>query len=419
MERIILHSDLNNFYATAEASRNPSLKGLPIAVAGDKEQRHGIVLAKSYEAKKFGVATGDALWQAKLKCPDIIFIPPDFELYSRLSRAVRGIYHSYTDRVESFGMDECWLDVTGSVRLFCGDGLTSEEAGRKIADEIRERVKREVGLTVSVGVSFNKIFAKLASDMKKPDATTVVTRENFRDVVWPLPARDLLYVGGKTERKLSLYGIRTIGQLACADDKLLSLLFGKRGRDMKLYAGGLDTSPVLTLEELPRVKSVGNGTTTYRDLVTDDEIKAVLYTLCESVSARLREQRLVCRTVQLGIRESDLYRYERQGQLTHPSRTSEALFEKSFELLKRNLPKGCPIRSLSVRATGLSKDGCEQLSMFPEETALGRREELESCIDSLRTKFGTCAVRRGIMFSDPALCRGDFGIDREEMWEVG
>ena len=418
MDRIILHSDLNNFYATAEMTRDASLRGLPIAVAGDTEARHGIVLAKSYEAKRFGVQTGDTLWQAKLKCPDIRFVPPDFELYCRLASKVRAIYHRYTDMVESFGMDECWLDVTGSQKLFARDSTSESEAGLMIANEIRERVKSETGLTVSVGVSFNKIFAKLGSDMKKPNAVTLISRENFKDVVWRLPVRELLLVGGKTERKLTMYGIDTIGKLATADEKLLTLLLGKRGRDLQMTARGLDSSPVLRREELPRVKSVSNGTTTYKDLSTDDEIKAVLYFLCESVSSRLREQHLLCRTVQLGIREFDLYTFERQGQLSAPSRTAEDLFAKAYSLLKLHRRGDRPIRSLTVRATSLSDDIGSQLTMFPETEPLGKREELESCVDGLRRRYGSGILKRGIIMWDPALSGGDFGIDREETWAV-
>ncbi len=417
MDRIILHSDLNNFYASAEAARNSALRGLPIAVAGDVEARHGIVLAKSYEAKRFGVTTGDTLWQAKLKCPDIIFIPPDFELYSRLSAEVRRIYYRFTDRIEPFGMDECWLDVTGSKTLFCPDAKSDSEAGYRIADLIRETVKSETGLTVSIGVSFNKTFAKLASDMKKPDAVTVVSRENYRSTAWALPVNDLLYVGRKTDKKLRMYGIDTIGKLACADETLMKLLLGKNGISLKHAAAGLDTAPVMTAYEMPRVKSVGNGTTSPRDLLSDDDIKIVLYSLCESVSTRLREQKLLCRTVCVGIRDSELYSFERQCALNVPDRTANALFEKAYELVTRHRPIGKGIRSLSVRATGLTDDTKEQISLFPGDDAASEREELESVIDSLRERFGNVAVRRGIMLSDKSLNEINFGIDREIMYE--
>ena len=416
MDRIILHSDLNNFYASAEASRDPSLKGLPIAVAGDEEARHGIVLAKSYEAKKYGVATGDTLWQAKMKCPDIVFIPPDFELYSRLSHAVRKIYDRYTDRVEPYGMDECWLDVTGSERLFCPHLSGVGGAGAYIANEIRETVKKETGLTVSVGVSFNKVFAKLASDMKKPDATTVVTRENFKNTVWPLPVGDLLFVGRKTEARLRTFGISTIGRLAAVDEKFIRHLLGKNGVSLRQSALGLDSSTVTPIREMPPVKSVGNGMTARRDLVCDDDIKIVLYTLCESVSTRLREQNLTCRTVCVSIRDNELFTYDRQGQLTVPTRTAKALFDKAFALVKANRPFGKGIRSLSVRATSLSRDTHEQMSLFPEDDLPAPRENLESTVDRLRAKYGDSTLRRGIMLCGNSPVGADFGLDREVLY---
>ena len=416
MDRIILHSDLNNFYASAEAARDPSLRGIPIAVAGDEEARHGIVLAKNYEAKRFGVSTGDTLWQAKLKCPDIKFIPPDFELYSRLSHEVRRIYDRYTDRVEPFGMDECWLDVTGSERLFCPGLSGVGGAGEYIADEIRRAVKRETGLTVSVGVSFNKIFAKLASDMKKPDAVTVVTRENFKDTVWPLPVGDLLFVGRKTEAKLRRFGISTIGRLAATEEKFLRTLLGKNGASLRQSALGLDSSTVTPVRDMPPVKSVGNGMTARRDLVCDEDIKIVLYTLCESVSARLREQELTCRTVSVGIRDSELFSYERQGQLAVPCRTAKAIFDKAFALVKNNRPIGKGIRSLSVRATSLSRDTSAQMSLFPEDELPAPRENLESTVDRLRAKYGDGTLRRGIMLCGNSPVGADFGIDREAVY---
>ncbi len=415
MDRIILHSDLNNFYASAEAVKNPALRGIPLAVAGDKEARHGIVLAKNYEAKRFGVATGEPLWQAKQKCPDITFVPPSFELYSEFSAKVRKIYNSYTDKVEPFGLDECWLDVTGSRKLFCPEARDEYDAGLIIAHKIRRQVKEETGLTVSVGVSFNKTFAKLASDMRKPDAVTGISRENYKRVAWALPVSDLLFVGKKTERKLQMYGIDTIGKLAQADERLLKLLLGKNGLSLRAAAAGLDTLPVLSVGEMPRVKSIGNGTTMPRDIHTDEEAKIVLYRLCESVSSRMREQNLLCRTVVLGIKQADLFSFERQMPLKSPTRTAEELFRAAFELLRRNRCFG-GIRSLSVRATGLSEDTSPQIAMFPEAESLGEREILETCIDRLRGKFGDGALKRGIMLADPSLCSSDFGLEREVVY---
>ena len=252
MDRVILHIDMNNFYASVETLYDPSLKDIPMAVGGDKERRHGIVLAKNMLAKAKGVKTAEALWEAERKCPGIKFVPPHFERYAKYSRLAKEIYMQYTDMVESFGLDECWLDVTGSRRLF--------GSGREIAEEIRARVKDELGLTVSIGVSFNKIFAKLGSDYKKPDAVTAFTRENFKELVWPLPAADLLFVGKSTQEALRKYGIYTIGDAAKADRKLLKRLFGKAGEQLSMYANGEDRSPVRRVNEHEEIKSIGNST---------------------------------------------------------------------------------------------------------------------------------------------------------------
>ncbi len=291
MERVILHSDLNNFYASVECLYNPSLRGKPIAVSGNPEARHGIVLAKNYAAKSCGVDTGNPLWLAKQKCPDIIFVPPHYELYIKYSEITREIYSEYTDQVEPYGLDECWLDVTGSSALF-GDGQT-------IADKIRERVKSELGVTVSVGVSYNKIFAKLGSDIKKPDATTVIKRSHFKEIVWPLPVNDLLYVGKSTHKKLLNYKIKTIGDLANSDKHFMQYLLGRNGVMLWNFANGLDTSPVSNIGAKSLIKSIGNSTTAPRDLITDEDIKIILYVLCESVSSRMREYNFICSTVQL------------------------------------------------------------------------------------------------------------------------
>ena len=404
MDRIILHSDLNNFYASVECMYDPSIRNVPVAVAGDEEARHGIVLAKNYIAKSYGVATGDPLWKARQKCRDIVFVPPHYDRYIKYSRLVREIYGEYTDQVESFGLDECWLDVTGSTRLF-GDGKT-------IADTIRCRIRDELGLTVSVGVSYNKIFAKLGSDMKKPDATTVITREHFREKVWPLPVSDLLYVGRSTHAKLKRYCINTIGDLAAAPKRFLSNLLGKNGIMLWEFANGLDTSPVSNIGAKSLIKSVGNGTTAPRDLVSDEDVRIVLYSLCEHVSERLRRYGFVCSTVQLSVRDCELYTYERQEKLTYPNRTAKALFEKSFGLYKKHHKSGKGVRSLTVRACDLFVPESEQLSLMPDIAAIQRREELESTEDKIRKKYGSAALRRGIFMRDPALSGANMADDR-------
>ena len=362
MERVILHSDLNNFYASAECLDNAALRGKPVAVCGDPALRHGIVLAKSYEAKAFGVATGQAIWEARSRCPGLVVVPPRYDRYLELSHQVRELYLQYTDQVEPFGLDESWLDVGGSAALF-GDG-------KQIADTLRRRVRGELGLTVSVGVSFNKVFAKLGSDYRKPDATTVITRENYRELVWALPVSDLLYVGPATTRKLGRYGVYTIGALARSSPEFLHAVLGKVGVMLWRFANGLDYSGVSPYYAMPPVKSVGNSTTAPRDLVSDDDVKITLYALCESVAARLREQRCLCSTVQLGIRDNTLLRYERQEKLTAPASNSTDLFDAAFRLFCTNRPSR-PVRSLSVRACGLSPaEETPQLSL-PRTSSAG------------------------------------------------
>lgn len=395
MERVILHSDLNNFYASVECLYNPSLRGKPVAVAGDPEARHGIVLAKNYEAKACGVATGNPLWMAKHKCPDIIFVPPHYDLYMKYSQIAKEIYSEYTDQVEPYGLDECWLDVTGSTHLF-GDG-------RRIANELRKRIKFELGVTASVGVSYNKIFAKLGSDMKKPDATTIISSDHFHDVVWPLPVNDLLYVGRATHNKLKRYGIHTIGDLAQADQKLLQNMLGQNGLMLWMFANGLDTSPVSNIGAKSLIKSIGNSTTAPRDLITDEDIRITLMVLCESVSSRMREYGFVCNTVQIGVRDNELCSYERQGKLSYPNRTAKALLQKSFELYKRNHTSGKPVRSLSVRACNLSLNEYEQLSILPEISTIQKQEAIESAIDNIRNRFGHYTIQTGLQLSDKQL----------------
>lgn len=395
MERVILHSDLNNFYASVEQRDNPALRGKPIAVCGNPEARHGIVLAKSQEAKRYGVATGQAIWQAKQACPGLVCVPPHYDRYLEVSEATKAIYESYTDQVEPFGLDECWLDVGGSLPLF--------GPGASIADDIRSRIKRELGLTASVGVSFNKVFAKLGSDYKKPDATTIITRENYRDVVWTLPVSDLLYVGPATTAKLAQYGVYTIGELARCSLEFMTLIFGKNGVMLWQFANGQDHSGVATYYTTPPIKSVGNSTTAPRDLKTDDEVKITLYALCESVAARLREQNTACSTVSIGIRDTSLLWYTRQVKLPRPVCDSSSIFNAAFGLYCANRPVRAA-RSLSVSTTGLSiAEECPQLSLFKEDADALRRTDIEQAVDKIRRKYGYDSIRRGIQLVHPEL----------------
>lgn len=396
MEPVILHSDMNNFYASVEILFDPTLKGKPVAVAGDEEARHGIVLAKNDIAKGFGIHTGQVLWEARQQCPGLICVPAHYDRYLHFSALAREIYTSYTDQVEPFGLDECWLDVTGSAGLF-GDGPA-------IADDIRTRIRRELGLTVSVGVSFNKVFAKLGSDMKKPDATTVITRENFQEKAWALPVSDLLYVGPATTRKLARFGITTIGGLAQANIDFLYWLLGKNGVMLHRFANGQDHSGVRRYYAVPPMKSIGNSTTAPRDLVTLDDVKITLMSLCESVAARLREQNCTCTTVTLGIRDSQLIHYARQARLPRATSGTLDIWEATVDLFRAHHSAGAPVRSLSVKASGLAPvEEMEQLSLFPEVQKAQRRTAIDRTLDKLRSKYGYFCVRRAITLMDPAL----------------
>ena len=387
MERIILHSDLNNFYASVACLYDPDLRGKPVAVAGDAEARHGIVLAKNDAAKRCGVATGNPLWLAKQRCPGIVFVPPDYDRYLRYSELTRELYGSYTDRVEPYGLDECWLDVSESTTLF-GDG-------KRIADDIRRRIRTELGVTASIGVSFNKIFAKLGSDYKKPDAVTEFTRENFKELVWPLPAADLLFVGKSTQEALRKYGIYTIGDAAKADRKLLKRLFGKAGEQLSMYANGEDRSPVRRVNEHEEVKSIGNSTTAVHDLKDDGEIRAELYMLSESVAQRLREKGLCGYNVQLSVRKYNLETYQRQKMLDTAVADSKSIFDAAYGLFRAH-HTGESIRSIGVRVSSLVPLGMSQCSLF-EDAARGQKaQKLETTVDFLRCKYGGDIIDRGI-----------------------
>lgn len=397
MDREILHCDCNAFFASVECVFNPDLKNVPMAVAGNPDDRHGIILAKNEIAKKFGVKTAETVWQARKKCPGLVLVPPRHGAYSDFSEKVNNIYLRYTDMVEPFGIDESWLDVTGS-RLLFGDGKT-------IADEIRETVKNELGLTVSVGVSFNKVFAKIGSDYKKPDATTVITRENYTDIVYPLPVSDLLYVGKSTCESLRKLGIFTIGDLAGADEKILVRLLGKNGSILYRYARGEDMSAVAKYDDGEEIKSVGNSMTFRRDLVSYDEFCMGISVLSESVARRLRAKKLKCTTVQISVKTPDFKIFSKQKPLLRPTNLARDIESAAESLLIVPGKKPDPVRALSVTGTGLVSDNApEQLLLVPDETA-EKREKLETVIDEIKNRYGEDKIKpAGIM-------KNDIGID--------
>lgn len=394
-DRTILHVDLDAFYASVETLHNPGLRGKPVAVVGDPELRHGIILAKSYEAKRYGVQTGDAIWEAQRKCRDLTIVPAHYDQYLRLSRMSKEIFAEYSDRCESFGLDESWIEITGCTRLF-GDG-------EQVANKIRRRVWDELGITASVGVSFNKVFAKLGSDLNKPNGVTVIPYDSFREKVWPLPVKDLLYVGRATTRKLLSCGISTIGALAKTDVDFLERRFGKIGRMLWMFANGLDTSPVSNIGAKSLIKSIGNSTTAPHDLITESDIKITLIALCESVAARLREHGFRCKTVVLSVRDNQLISYERQVALNRPTCVSTDIFDAAFSLYRQHHKNGLPVRSLGVRAANLVLLDHVQLSIYPDVAKTQNQEILESAVDDIRRRFGHFAVQRGVMLTDTVL----------------
>lgn len=393
--RTILHVDLNNCFASIESISHPEYRQIPFAVGGDEEMRHGIILAKNDIAKKFGIKTGEPLLSARQKCPELKVVKPNFELYDKYCSAVRQLYSDYTDQVESFGMDECWLDTTGSTAIF-GNGL-------KIANEIRRRVKREFDLTVSVGVSFNKVFAKLGSDYKKPNAVTLITPDNFRDIVWPLAVEEMLFVGRSTKAKLNRSGIYTIGQLANTSENFLVSLFGKNGKMLYSYANGLDSSPVKRLTEAETIKSIGNSTTTPRDMKNESDVNLIFNLLSEQVCKRLRNHNLKGSVVQIHLRSSDLMSFERQIQLEKPTDVSGEVCKAAMELLRANYSFSIPLRSVGVRVTNLcDADTPVQLSFFAEENDEKMRK-IELTKDAINDRFGRYSICRAVILSDKTL----------------
>lgn len=397
-DRVILHVDMNNFYASVECLYDPALKYVPMAVGGDPESRHGIVLAKNMLAKRTGVKTAEALWEAKRKCPGLVIVKPHGERYLKYSQAAVNIYMQYTDQVESFGPDECWLDVTGSTKLF--------GSGRNIAEEIRQRIKEELGLTVSVGVSFNKIFAKLGSDYKKPDAVTEFTRGNYRELIWPLDCGELLYAGPSTQRTLRKFGYNSIGDIALAGREQMKRILGKSGETLWAFAMGLDSSPVSDKEEHREIKSIGNSTTTPKDLVTDKEIKVTLYVLAESVARRLRDKGLMATGLQISERSSELEVRQHQCVLDFPVSDSDSIFKKAFELFMEHRPNKA-LRSIGIRAIKLTPEEGWQFSLYKDEMQSRRRSMLEHTVDSIRDRYGRNSLVRASAFSDRQLSAVD------------
>lgn len=391
MERTILHVDCNKFYASVECLYRPEIRNKPVAVGGSTE-RHGIILTKNEIASKYDLHAGEPIWRAQQKCPDLVVVPPNYPLYLRFSKLARRIYEDYAEYIEPFGLDESWLDVTGC-----------QMSGEEIAEKIRQRVKEELGITVSVGVSFNKIFAKLGSDYKKPDAITVINRSNYKDIVWSLPVGDLLMVGRSTGQRLISYGINTIGDLANADVNFLNKILGKNGVILHDFANGDDYSRVKHKDEITDVKSVGNSTTTPRDLVNDDDIKTVFRVLSESVATRLREQGLKGRTVMIYVRDVNLNSFTRQRRLRMNTDISTEILDTAMDLFRANYNWCNHVRSIGVSVTDFDQDFAEQFDFNGSIEKRDKLEIIEETVDTLKRRFGNYCIQRASQLCDTEL----------------
>lgn len=403
MARNILHCDMNNFYASVECMLSPELKQYPVAVCGSVEERHGIVLAKNYKAKAFKVATGDAVWQAKQKCPDLVVVPPHYEEYLKYSKLAKAIYCDYTNQVEPYGMDKCWLDISGTKKLF-GNPVD-------VANEIRERIKFELGLTISVGVSFNKIFAKLGSDYKKPDAVTVFEKETFREKIWGLPASDLLGVGRATTRVLNNYCIRTIGDLANSDYDFIKRILGKNGVSLWLYANGRDNSTVKDIKFVSPVKSIGHGITTVVDLSNEEEVWRVFLELTQGNGHKLRVHQKVAKAVAIYVRDNTLFSKQWQTQMQMVTQLPLVLAQYAFQLFKKRYDWRNPIRSVTIQAINLfPQDMPQQIGLFCDYERAEKQEKLDGCVEKLCQRFGKRCIRNAVLLQELGMPMGNVEI---------
>ena len=386
-DRIILHADCNSYFASVESIDHPEWKLVPMAVCGDPELRHGIILAKNELAKAYHIQTAETIYSAKKKCPDLLLVPAHHEKYKSVCERINAIYEGYTDLVERFSIDESFLDVTGSRHLF--------GSGKEIADELRRRIREEIGVTVSVGVSFNKTFAKMGSDYKKPDATTVISRENYKGLLWPLPIGELLFVGKSGASILKDHGILTIGDLAQADPASISSFFGKTGTHLQQAARGEDLSPVLPTGYEEQPKSISHNVTFDHDLTDPTEILAGITLISDQVGTRLRRKKLFASVVQIQIKDTSLKVINRQKQLAQYTCNTRLIRDTAVRLLRENWPEGMPIRMLSVGVTGLSLDGSQQLDLFMDTAKAEKAQRLDEAVDSIRAKYGKQSITFG------------------------
>ena len=403
MDKTILHCDMNGFFASVELLDLPELRDQPMAVCGNPKNRHGIIVAKNEIAKKAGVKTAETVWQARKKCPGLKLVPPHHEKYSFYCKLINDIYYRYTDLVEPFSIDESWLDVTASEKLL--------GPGSEIADHIRNTVKQELNLTLSVGVSFNKIFAKMGSEYKKPDATTLISRDNYKEILWPLPVEELFFVGGVMAAKFHKLRIQTIGDLAAYDRMVIVSQFGKHGAMVHDYANGLDNEPVALATERKKIKSVGNGITFKRDLVTDQDILTAVLALSDTVSSRLRQYHMKASGVKVEIKDPSFQTIHRQKQLDMPTNLAVEITKAALDLTSNARGQKQAIRLLTVTGINLcDEDDDQQINLFQSlDDSLIGAEKLERTLDKIRNKYGVGAINYG------QVLQNDIGIDLEEI----
>ncbi len=394
IEKTILHIDCNKFYASVECLHRPEIRNKPVVVGGSEETRHGIVLTKNEIASGYGIKTAEPLWKARSKCPDLVVVPPNFPLYVRFSNMAKNICRDYSDYIEPFGLDENWVDVTGDQRT-----------GQAIAEEIKERVKAELGITVSIGVSWNKIFAKFGSDYKKPDAVTVINKENYKNIVWKSPCSDLLFVGPATTKKLHSYGIYTIGELAQTDVRFLVSVFGKNGEILHSFSNGFDNNPVRHADDEQALKSIGNSTTTPRDMVNNSDVKMVFTVLGESVARRMREQGVKGKTVTITVRDKNLHHFTRQGQMKARSDVSSEIIDTAMQIFMGNYNWQNPLRSIGIAVSDFDVDEAVQLDLSGSVEKREKLEKLEKAVDDIRRRFGNYSVQRASLLADTRLSR--------------
>lgn len=406
-ERVILHSDLNNFFASVEIAKHPEYAGKPIIVCGDPKKRHGIVLAKNEEAKKYGIKTAETVYSALKKCPDAICVPSHHSEYERYSKLVKEIYTRFTDKIEECSIDECAMDMTESTKLF--------GSGYEIAEKIRQTVKNELNLTVSIGVSYNKIFAKLASELKKPDAVTVISKENYKQVVYPLPVEYMLFVGKATKNTLNNLGIKTIGDLAVADESVLSRFLGKRGRQLCVHARGLDDEPVHYNKTEKDLKSIGNSVTLPKDIYKREEVKRWIYAISESVCSRQRDAGVgKATTVHIVVRDEALRDYSWQMKIA-PTCLCGDIAKSAYTLFCKQYPIGGKVRMIGVSVSGFDYE-IEQLSIgeLSDNIAYEKKERVENAVAKIREKYGYEKLQRGVVMEDGNLSGLDIRARKDD-----